>query len=147
MKSLLECRKIEVKKKMPNHEANFHEILQRELPLSCHENEWGRIWSHLVYYRGIFLNTKPNRTKQFSSILPILNCFRHAGILFLQLSWTVHEQNKMYNKHKFMCHRQKIYVPEMKIYVLQREETVHTKVSDDMMWGGQLKCPNQEEEV
>jgi hypothetical protein len=34
----------------------------------------------------------------------------------------------------------------MKIYVLQREETVHTKVSDDMMWGGQLKCPNQEEE-
>jgi hypothetical protein len=66
----------------------------------------------LVYYRGIFLNTKSNRTKQFSSILPILNCFRHAGILFLQLSWTVHEQNKMYNKHKFMCHRRKIYVPE-----------------------------------
>jgi hypothetical protein len=32
----------------------------------------------------------------------------------------------------------------MKIYVLQREETVHTKVSDDMMWGGQLK---EEEEV
>ncbi len=58
----------------------------------------------------------------------------------------VHEQNKMCNKHKFMCHRKKIYVPEMKIYVLQREETVHTKVSDDMMWGGQLKCPNQEEE-
>ncbi len=45
-----------------------------------------------------------------------------------------------------MCHRRKIYVPEMKIYVLQREETVDTKVSDDMMWGGQLKCPNQEEE-
>jgi hypothetical protein len=52
----------------------------------------------------------------------------------------------MYNKHKFMCHRRKIYVPEMKIYVLQRAETVHTKVSVDMMWGGQLKCPNQEEE-
>jgi hypothetical protein len=52
----------------------------------------------------------------------------------------------MYSKHQFMCHRRKIYVPEMKIYVLQREETVDTKVSDDMMWGGQLKCPNQEEE-
>lgn len=45
----------------------------------------------------------------------------------------------MYSKHQFMCHRRQIYV-------LQREETVDTKVSDDMMWGGQLKCPNQEEE-
>jgi len=45
-----------------------------------------------------------------------------------------------------MYNKTQIYVPEMKISVLQREETVHTKVSDDMMWGGQLKCPNQEEE-
>ncbi len=103
--------------------------------------EFDHIWSTTE----VFFLTQ-NLVEQFSSILPILNCFRHAGILFLQLYWTVHKQNQMYNKHKLMCHRRKIYVPEMKIYVLQREETVHTKVSDDMMWGGQLKCPNQEEE-
>ncbi len=104
--------------------------------------EFDHIWSTEVF----FLTQNPieqNNSAQF---------YRFWIALDMQVFYFFKSLEQSMNKIKCitntnLCVRdKKNYVPEMKIYVLQREETVHTKVSDDMMWGGRLKCPNQGEE-
>jgi len=46
--------------------------------------EFDYIWSSTEV---LFLTQNPVEQNNWALILPILNCFRYAGILFLQLSW------------------------------------------------------------